>query len=60
MKALPPCSPGASKRPEARVHCSVCRHNRFFAYAVGPGTVDPMKARLHCHRSRSLLVFRIQ
>jgi hypothetical protein len=54
------CLRGGAIRPAGRVHCSTCRHNRFFAHAVGPGVVDPAKARLHCHSSRSFLVFRIQ
>jgi hypothetical protein len=54
------CIPGGAIRPVDRVQCSTCRHNRFFAYAVGRGADDPVKARLHCRRSRSLLVYRIQ
>jgi hypothetical protein len=59
-ETLRPCVPGGSIRPAARFLCSTCRRNRFFAYAVGSGEVDPVKARLRCRRSRSFLVFRIQ
>jgi hypothetical protein len=61
MKPLGPCVPGGLIRPEARAHRrGDCRRNRFFAYARGPGALDPVKARLHCHRSRSFVVYRIQ
>jgi len=49
---------GTIRRPAARVRG--CARRRMAAQAVSPDTVDPAKARLHCHRSRSFLVFRIQ
>jgi hypothetical protein len=49
---------GTIRRPEARVrHCA---RRRQAAQAVPPQTVDAVKPRLHCHRSRSFIVYRIQ
>jgi hypothetical protein len=49
---------GTIRRPEARVrHCA---RRRDAAMAVTPEAVDAIKPRLHCHRSRSFVVFRIQ
>jgi hypothetical protein len=49
---------GTIRRPEARIrHCA---RRRQAAQAVPPQTVDAVKPRLHCHRSRSFIVYRIQ
>jgi hypothetical protein len=52
------CFTGGSRRPGIRVLSS--HRRRSAVQAAGPNDVDTLKARLHCHRSRSLLVFRIQ
>jgi hypothetical protein len=53
-----PCIPGGSRRPEIRIHGA--HRRRCVVDAAELNDIDALKARLHCHRSRSLLVFRIQ
>jgi hypothetical protein len=58
MTPKAPCIPGGSRRPGVR---SPGPHRgRFVVQAGGLNDIEALKARLHCHRSRSLLVFRIQ
>jgi hypothetical protein len=58
MVAKAPCLSGGSRRPGIRVRAS--HRRRSVVQAAGLSDVEDLKARLHCHRSRSLLVFRIQ
>jgi len=52
------CILGGSRRPGIRVRGS--HPPRAVVQAAALNEVDALKTRLHCHRSRSLLVFRIQ
>jgi len=57
-QVLSHCLTGGSRRPRIRVRGS---HRRRAAVdAAELNDIEALKARLHCHRSRSLLVFRIQ
>jgi hypothetical protein len=57
-QVLAHCLTGGSRRPGIRVRGS--HRRRSVVQAASLNDVDALKARLHCHRSRSLLVFRIQ
>jgi hypothetical protein len=58
MTPKAPCILGGLRRPGILIHGS---HRRRAAVdAAELSDIDALKERLHCHRSRSLLVFRIQ
>ena len=57
-QVLAHCFTGGSRRPGIRIRGS--HRRRSAVQAAGLNDIDVTKARLHCHRSRSLLVFRIQ
>jgi hypothetical protein len=57
-QVLAHCLTGGSRRPGIGVRSS--HRRRSVVQAAGLKEVDVAKARLHCHRSRSMLVFRIQ
>jgi hypothetical protein len=57
-QVLAHCFTGGSRRPGIRIRVS--HRRRSAVQAAGLNEVDVANVRLHCHRSRSLLVFRIQ